>query len=387
MHIAIIAEYNPFHKGHAYQIDTLRRNFGDDARISIILGGIFSQRGEPYVSTPYIRANAALSSGADLVLEMPFPFSCAPASIFARAGVEIAKSIGADILAFGSECGDTEKLTAIQEKLDSKEFAAAISKKKRESDTLGRTRVCSETFKELFGDIFETDKPNDILAIEYIRAIKSLGAKIKPYAILRRGDYKSGEGEFASATSLRRDYAAGGIDAIKHGIPDSAFEIFSDAQKCGLLFPDFDRLSSAALLKLAENTGPSSLAFSSSGIIGRLKSAAKKSSSITELLTHSATKRYTDAELSRALLYTLFSVSKSELDEPVYYTRLLAANKRGREVLSGINIELITKPSDTKDLSAKAVAQYERTFIAERAYALTLDGKYEHKCMTPKVLD
>lgn len=387
MHIAIIAEYNPFHNGHRYQISEVRRIFGEDTVVSVILGGIFSQRGEPYIAPPYIRAEAAAKCGADLVVEMPFPFSCAPASIFARAGVEIAEKIGADTLVFGSECGNIERLFEMLLRLDSAEMKKALESKSDDIDTLGKTRIYSKIFAELYGSETRTDLPNDILAIEYLRAIKNLGAKIKPYAILRKGDYKSGEGEFPSASSLRREYASGELSAIEHGIPSAAFKVFKKAMGGGLLFPDIEKLSGAVLLKLA-GEAENGIAFSSSGISGRLKNAAKGACSISELLSKAATKRYTDAELSRAMLYTLLSVKRDSLDEPVRYTRLLAANPRGREILTKpLGIELLTKPADTDKLTAAAKEQYLNTFLAERAYALCLGGRYEHLKQSPKIGD
>mgnify|MGYP003304936874 CR=1 FL=1 len=376
MHIAIIAEYNPFHKGHAYQISEARRIF------SVILGGIFSQRGETYIAPPYVRAEAAVKCGADIVFEMPFPFSAAPASIFARAGVEIAEKIGADVLFFGSECGDINKLYETLDRLDSREMKKALGKKN--AGACGKTRAYTEVFEKLYGESAPVT-PNDILAIEYMRAIKNSGAKIKPYTILRKGDYKSGEGEFPSASSLRREFADGGISKIMHGIPSEAFEVFKTAEENGLLFPDVERLASAVLLKLSGDT-PADIAFSGSGILGRLKNAAKEASSIAELLSLAATKRYTDAELSRAMLYTLFSVKRSHLAKKVHYTKLLAANSRGREILSqGVAIETVTKPSDTDKLSAAAKKQYLFTFTAERAYALCLKGKYMHLKQSPRI--
>ncbi|MBR5539121.1 MAG: nucleotidyltransferase family protein [Clostridia bacterium] len=382
MHIAIIAEYNPFHKGHAYQISEARRIFGEDVKISVILGGIFSQRGEAYIAPPYIRAEAAIKCGADIVFEMPFPFSAAPASIFARAGVEIAEKIGADILFFGSECGDINKLYEKLDRLDSDEMKKAL--KEKSAGALGKTRAYTKVFESLYGEAAPA-APNDILAIEYMRAIKNSGAKIKPYTILRKGDYKSGAGEFPSASSLRSEFSSGGISAIKHGIPDEAYKVFNDANENGLLFPDIERLASAVLMKFSDGT-PKDIAFSGSGIIGRLKNAAREANSIKELLALASTKRYTDAELSRAVLYTLFSVKRSHLAKKVHYTRLLAANSRGREILSGnIAIETVTKPSDTDKLSASAKKQYLFTFAAERAYSLCLKGKYMHLKQAPRI--
>ena len=387
MQIAIIAEYNPLHNGHAYQIEHLRRTFGEDACITVILGGIFSQRGEPYIAPPYIRAEAALAAGADLVLELPFPFSSAPASVFARAGVEIATAIGADMLAFGSECGDIETLQTMRMRLDGTELQDKVAAylKQPEYAAMGKTRVYSLAYKALYGEDGAA-LPNDILAIEYLRAIARTGTRLTPYTLRRVGDYKSGEGGFASATTLRKGYAARGIEALHGEMPDAAYSIFADAEKNGLFAPNIEKLASAVLLKLLETDPTAAIAFSGGGLLGRLRAAAASANSIAELTALAATKRYTDAEIARCLLYVLFSVSAADMDAPVCYTRLLAANARGRQILAlPHDIEILTKPSAYDKLTDAARAQYEKTFAAERAYALCLDGEYNHMRQSPRI--
>lgn len=381
MHIAIIAEYNPFHAGHAYQIAELRKQFGKEATITVLLGGIFSQRGTPYIAPPYIRAEAAVKCGADLVLELPFPFSCAPAGIFARAGVEIAEKIGADILAFGSECGDMEILTQALARLDSAEMQAALAAAKDE--TVSKTRLYARVYKELYGED-ALSLPNDILAIEYLRAIRRSGAAIRPYTVRRVGQYHGGESGFASASMLRRDYAARGIEAFAGRMPDAACEVFAKAKADGLLMPDYERLAGAVLLKFAE--GKSDVAFSGGGLSGHIAKAAKESKSIADICQKAATARYTDAEISRCILYTLLGVRTEDLDAPVRYTRVLAMREGGRQILAaGHAIEILTKPSAVQKLSAAARAQYVQSFYAERAYAITLNGAYDHLRETPRL--
>lgn len=387
MHIAIIAEYNPLHNGHAYQIGHLRRTFGEDACITVILGGIFSQRGQPYIAPPYVRAEAAIATGADLVMELPFPFSCAPAAVFARAGAEIAEKIGADILAFGSECGDIEKLQTMRTRLDSAELQSKVATYLKAPDyaAMGKTRVYALVYKELFCED-GAEMPNDILSIEYLRTIARTGAHLTPYTLRRVGDYKSGEGGFASATSLRSAYAERGIEALHGEVPDAAYQIFASAAASGLFAPDIEKLTSAVLLRLHEVEPTADIAFSGGGLLGRLRTAAAQADSIAKLTALAATKRYTDAEIARCLLYTLFSVSAADLAAPAHYTRLLAANKRGRTVLAKEHaIEILTKPSAYDKLSAAARVQYEKTFSAERAYALCLAGKYDHMRQSPRI--
>ncbi len=375
MHIAVITEYNPFHFGHEFQLKELRRAF-PDACITAIMGGIFSQRGEPYIASPYTRAAAAARCGADLVVELPFPFSCAPARIFARAGVEIATKIGADMLAFGSECGDIDELSVTLSRLESDEMQEALE---NEAEEIGKTRAYSNAYKKLYGADAPA-KPNDILAIEYLRAIKNGRYKIKPYTIKRVGDFKSGEGGFASATSIRRDFEKDGVGALRGKVPSIAEKIYREE----LFGADIEKLSSAVLLKLCEDD--KDIAFSGGGLLNHIKNAAQNASCISELRGNASTKRYTDAEISRAVLFSLFSVSKSDLEREVCYTRLFAANTRGREVLNQVrHIEIITKPSALHNLSDEAREQFERTFIAERAFALCLDGKYEFLKQSPRI--
>lgn len=387
MQIAIIAEYNPLHSGHAYQIEHLRRKFGEDACITVILGGIFSQRGEPYIAPPGARAEAAIRVGADLVLELPFPFSCAPAGVFARAGVEIAVALGADMLAFGSECGDIEALQTMRMRLDSAELQEKVTAylESTEYAAIGKTRVHALAYRELYGEDGAA-LPNDILAIEYLRAIRRTGTRMQPYTLRRIGDYKSGDGGFASATALRNAYTSGGIEALRGEVPDAAYSIFEKAAASGLFAPDIEKLASAVLLTL-HNTDPTAdIAFSGGGLLGRLRGAAENARSIAELTALAATKRYTHAEIARCLLYTLFSVRSADLAAPVRYTRLLAATERGRTILAKKHsIEILTKPSAYGKLSDAARTQYEKTFTAERAYALTLGGIYDRMRQSPYI--
>ncbi len=379
MHIAVITEYNPFHRGHEYQLSEIRKAF-PNACITAIMGGIFSQRGEPYITTPYVRAKAALECGADLILELPFPFSCAPASIFARAGVEIAAKTGADMLAFGSENGNINSLQEMLLRLDSDEMKKAVES---ESTDAGKTRAYSAAYKKLYGENM-SDKPNDILAIEYLRAIKNGGYAVTPYTIKRVGDYKSGEGGFASATSIRNGFKESGFCALSQNVPHAAEKIYKAAFENGLFGSNFERLSSAVILALqSQKCG---IAFSGGGLLNHIKGAADGAKSIADITNRAATKSYTNAEISRCILYALLGVTSAQVDAPVYYTKLLAANKRGREILNRKHsIEIITKPSATDTLSENARMQYEQTFLAERAFALCLNGSYEFLKQTPKV--
>ena len=182
--IAIICEYNPFHKGHEYQIKEIRRKFPSDALIGV-MSGAMTERGEPAIMSKYARAEAAVKCGLDLVVELPAPWSMSGAAFFAAAGVRIAAAVGADTLAFGSECGSVGELREIAEYLSSDDFLKASAAARAENPHLQTGDIRANVLRERFG-CFPTGS-NDILAIEYIRAAERLGAKLDCITIKREG--------------------------------------------------------------------------------------------------------------------------------------------------------------------------------------------------------
>ncbi|MBQ9428997.1 MAG: nucleotidyltransferase family protein [Clostridia bacterium] len=378
MKIAVICEYNPFHAGHAYQMRELRRLYGEETALLSVLGGVFSQRGEPYFLTPYARARAAVECGGDLVVELPFPYSCARAAVFARAGVEIAARLGADALAFGSECGDIETLQKIKEALDSPAVAKEVARLAADQ-TLGKSKLYAAALKKVCGLTLDDTTPNDILAVEYLRAIDRCDQKPIPIAIRRVGDHKKEAGGYPAASHLRALCKAEGLAALCTALPPAAADICVREAAAGRISPDFDRLSSAILLALQNAT-----AFpDDGGLTARLAKAAVGKKSLSALLAAAKTKRYTDAELRRAALFALLPVEKAAFDAPPAYTKLLAASARGCAFLNGAQIEILTKPGDHKKLSEAARAQFLAAAPAERAFALCFDGDYDYTRQTP----
>ena len=129
--VLIISEYNPFHKGHKYQIDDIRKNFGKDTAIIALMSGSYTQRGDVAVMDKFLRAKSAVLEGVNLALLLPFPYSCSSAEFFATAGVSIANSLGiVDVLAFGSECGDVNKIVTVAKNMLSEKFLTAFEKEK-----------------------------------------------------------------------------------------------------------------------------------------------------------------------------------------------------------------------------------------------------------------
>ena len=378
---AIICEYNPFHAGHAYMVGEVRRALGEGVTVAAVMGGIFSQRGEPYIAPPVFRAAAAVRGGCDLVVELPYPYSASRAADFARAGVEIAAALGTDVLAFGSEVGDLATLTTRRARLDSEPLRARAAALAAADRTLGLTRATARAYAELFGDE-DLAAPNDILAVEYLRALSRLPRKIAPLVIPRVGAYHGGGVGYPSASTLRRALAADGIAALTGEMPDGAYAALREATDAGLLGADCARLDAALLLRLAalrENPAAQTALAGDRAALERLLAAAPQVHTAAELFAAAASKRTTDAALRRAALYALCGTTEADIAAPPAYTRLLAANARGCAALDRAKRGFVlTKPADAARL-ADGGAQFRQTAVAERAFALCFAAHYD--CM------
>lgn len=362
MSVGIICEYNPFHNGHLHQINEIKRK--KDAPIVCVMSGNFTQRGEIAIADKYARAEMALACGADMVLELPFPYCVGSAEFFASAGVSILASCGVNELSFGSECADIERLSKYARILLSDEFSRIYAESAKQG---GSARAYFETLKALSGEDTEP-LSNDILAIEYIKAIIKNGYPIKPCPIKREGaNYNDGElaaGENPSATAIRRALRRGDV-AIEEFLPDSTLKILENG-----VLADTKNVEMGILLALRLATPDKVLcsAISDDGFVNRIISCARESSSYSEFSNAVSCKKYTDSSIRRAILYILTGVMRNDLVREPAYTTLLGANKRGRDMLSELRrseprIPIITKPSDACSLEGEA---------AERQLALSL---------------
>ena len=219
----IISEYNPFHNGHKYQIKKLREMLSEDTAIVAVMSGNYTQRGEIAVADKLIRAKAALECGVNLVLELPFPFSMSSAEFFAKSGVKILGEIGVvDYLAFGSESGDINELSDIAAVMSSKEYELTLNtlSDNEENKDLGYPELCQLALSKVYGKEVSRDffSPNNILAIEYIKAISTFGYSISPITVRREGagynDIINPMAEFQSASAIREELAEGNLSAL-----------------------------------------------------------------------------------------------------------------------------------------------------------------------------
>ena len=372
--VAIICEYNPLHSGHEYQIKRIKEELGG-ARIVAVMSTEFVQRGDVAVFPRGVRAEAALEAGCDLVLELPFPYSYSSAEYFARAGVYIADAIGVcDTLSFGSELGDVEFLKSCADRLRDDKFVAEVEKYQESNKSIGHIKARFDVANSIYGKEFAEamSSPNNILALEYIKAARELGSELDFHTVLREGDgYNdvSGEGKFVSATYLRELIADG--KKIYDFVPRGCAELYKKAIQSGAV-ADIKRIESAVLayFRLADACDLSDFAEMSDGLEYRLCECASAATSLDEFFSLAATKKYTNARIRRAVISSLLKVREADIKALPAYTSVLSSNKTGLDILKEMKkssrIPVITKPADYKNRSDEVKSAFEK---AEKAYA------------------
>ena len=365
MAFGIVCEYNPFHNGHLRQINEIKKV--SDEPIICVMSGNLTQRGEVAIVDKYERAKMAIEAGADLVFELPVPHCVSSAEYFASAGVYILSELGVSKISFGSESADAEEIMRIAE-------IAASDSFREECTRLSQGEGSASAYFDLLAEKSGVSgiKSNDILAIEYAKAIIKNRYVMKICPIKREGNsYRDTElvgGELPSASAIRESISRGCLNEIESFVPKSTLDILKSNE-----LADIANIQSGVLLalRLAE---PKKLdiAIRDRGLVNRICALSHKSPSLEYLIEKLQTKKYTSAAIRRAILYILLGIKQSDLDARPTYTTLLGANDKGREYLSSIrkderNISLITKPADAKDcrqleLDQKADALYSMCF-------------------------
>ena len=323
----IICEYNPLHSGHKAQLDRIRRDHGEDCGIVCLMSGNFVQRGMPAILDKSIRAEAAVKSGADLVLELPVTASLSSAEGFAAEGVRILSHI-CNRLSFGAETPEKEALLKAAKALLSEEFSSALRKHLDAGLSFPAARQNALYDLGLSGELLRS--PNNILAVEYCKAILSQNSAMIPCPIYRPGSYHAeiADQNAPSATSLRGMlYRREDISAY---LPSAAAPLFRDAPLHSLSFGE-----RAVLSKLRTMTPEafSALPGGSEGLWRKLMHAAQECATLEEIATKVKSKRYTRTRIDRMILCAFLCITEEMLASPAPYVRVLAFNDRGREIL------------------------------------------------------
>ena len=323
--VGIICEYNPLHRGHEKQLKLVRQLGGEG--IVCLMSGNFVQRGIPAILDKSLRAEAALECGADLVLELPVTAALSSAEGFAREGVRLLGSF-CDDLCFGAETADSAQLLSIAEQLLHEDFSPALRLQLDKGLSFPAARAAA--LKELGMDSAVLDTPNNILGVEYCKAILSLGCAMKPLVIHRQGDYHGQEAdpENPSATAVRQRMTVG--SPWEDLVPEAARQLFRGAS---LHSPEIGERAILARLRTMGDEEFQALPYGSEGLWRKLMHEGRRQSSLEDIATAVKSKRYTRTRIDRMIMCAFLGLTAEMLQSPVPYARVLAFNDRGREIL------------------------------------------------------
>lgn len=376
---SLICEFNPLHNGHAYLLNAMKTSGA--SHIIAVMSGNFTQRGEPAAIEKHFRTKAALLNGADVVIELPVAYALSSAERFALGGISIIKATGCtDSVFFGSECGDINALGKVCDALEEQDFKNSLAEhlKTGENYVTAQEKAIKELHGTELSDIIKT--PNNILAIEYIRALRALNCTAKPQTIKRAGtshDSTQTSGSYASA-SLLRELMQSGEHSLNNYMPDSAFDILNKAIENQNGISRLSNIDAVVLYKLLtmSNKDYSLLPEISEGIENRLKKAVYISKNTEQILENAKTKRYTLARLRRLLMCAVLGITESDALAPPQYIRILGFNESGREVLrkmrSTSTLPIVMKAGDASKLSGLGKKAFALETNADNIYELTL---------------
>jgi cytidyltransferase-like protein len=376
----VVSEYNPFHKGHAYQIEQAKSHLGEDSAVVCCMSSDFVQRGDAAILPKHLRAKAAVLSGADVVLELPAPYALRSAEGFAQSAVDILLGTGVITdLSFGAEDADAGLLH---------ETASLLLEHQTVQDTLLhlKTGISYAAAREraLYARVKEKaeilQKPNNILAVEYCKALIRRESAVNLLPIERKGaGHDAGaEGEYASASYIREFLREGKTDEALPYLPETTVAILKESMESGHALLDQSRLENAMLSSLVRLTADdlAALPDANEGLDNRLLEAIRKGRTIEEICAQAKTKRYALSRIRRMIFCAYLGITKEESTTPPPYARVLAFSDKGREVLKlarkRATLPLITKPAHAFDLGGDARKIFEREALACDLYNLAL---------------
>lgn len=357
--LGIIAEYNPFHNGHLHHLQNSLKLTNADYTIAIITGN-FTQRGSTSLIDKWSKAEIALKNGIDLVIELPLLYSISSAENFAEGAIKILSSLNVvDYLSFGAETDDIVTLNVIADTLyrEPKEYKNILSHElsKGLSYPKARENALLMYLQDIrrFANVLST--PNNILGIEYLKALKKFKSPIMPVAI-KRFDVGYNDTTYteniASATAIRNIVKNNSLDILKKVVPENSFSTILENIKIGHVLPDLSTFEKQIIYNLRSMSIEeiANLPDVSEGLEYAIKNAANSCNSIVEFLSIIKSKRYTSTRLQRILLYSLLNITKKDMQisrKTVPYIRVLGFNERGRYIISEVarqnpKLEIVT---------------------------------------------
>lgn len=355
---AIVAEYNPLHNGHAYHIAKTREVGA--THIVVIMSGSAVQRGDFPLLDKFTRARAAVLCGADLALELPAPYACAAANRFAASAVSIAAGIRCDMLSFGCESGDVSLLRRAADAM----YCGDTAQRIKQLTAQGTGYPQAAQLAAAQSDPQAADLlcgANNLLAAEYLHAIKVLGADLEPVAVKRRGAQHDAEPEAdtASASWLRERLAQGAAAGeLSQYIPQSVLSLLEAQQQSGKASGGLEVLQQAALYRLRTISDEecAALADSECGLPQRLCRAAARHGTLERVMSEAGAKQFTAARVRRTVMAMLLQIDRG-MYAPAPYARILAANERAADILKNVPADFPVSHSPAKLEKTGALAK------------------------------
>ena len=389
--LGIVAEYNPFHNGHMYHLNESKKLVNADYTVCVMSGN-FMQRGDAAIVDKWSRTDMALANGVDLVIELPAVYSISSAENFAYGSMSILDKLGlVDYVSFGSEVGDLEILNSIAEILctEPKEYVSLLNHELAKGVSFPKAR--EKALLMYLNDIRKyanvLSNPNNILGIEYLKALKKLKSNMEPITIKRKNaDYNSTSivNGFASSTAIRKIIKK--PDVLSKAVPEETFSIIQDKIKHGQIVQGLATYEKEIIYKL--RTAPleyiADLPDVSEGLEHAIKNAANSCNNILDLISFVKSKRYTQTRIQRILLYALLDITKQDMElskKGIPYIRVLGMNEKGKQLVSKMasnkKLNIITSPKKFMDSNNNKIAKniFAKDILATNIY--TLGYEYE----------
>lgn len=363
----IIAEYNPFHSGHAWQIAQTKSALGSDCAVVCVMSGNWIQQAECAQADKWTRARLALLGGVDLVVELPTVFATASAEQFARTGVALLEATGVvDTLSFGSECGEIAPLLQIADALDAPDYQTHLRRGLEEGLAFAVAR--QNAVNGMLGSPAELlSGANNNLGVEYLRALQTSGSAIRPMTVRREGTAHNAPrqvgAQFTSATDLRNKLRSGAWADAGHYLLAGEEAILRQTPLAQL-----DLAERAVLARVRTMTAEEWAALPDSapeeGLPQRLAKMGHRAASLSKFYDLVKTKRYTHARIRRLALMAYLGITQVQRKEKPAYLRVLGMNKTGQALLRDMktkaSLPVLTKPAHAKGrLSEAGQRQFE----------------------------